>query len=294
MQMTMGYTSNILNKVDQSRLPISNNTHLTKREHYEWADAGKIGTFKMIDKKLLNIDGSYQRNEVSRDKTLEIARKWDWKLFGALSVVRRADGSLWVYDGGHRTRAAFKRDDITALPCMIHESHGLVEEATAFLGTNTMASNVTAIQKFRASLCAKEPIAVATQAILSQHGYNIANTAHSRCGTQAIGTLVRMVKQDRDLAARVFAVCTEIAEDGEQIPSATMRGLFHLAKRMAPKLDVLSNGHREALIRTGIRGIEGVIRQHMTRLGRGGELVAAQAIFEILNKGRKRRISWVD
>ena len=154
---------NILNKQCKALAPTFGNAaaSVSKREKFSWAEPCTPGTFLMIEKDALNIDGTYQREEVSKSKVLEIARDWDWKLLGTLSVIMRKDGTFWVVDGGHRCRASFFRDDIKELPCMVFEAEDEKTEAKAFVGTNTMKSSVSAYHKHRAAVKTGEPIAVA-------------------------------------------------------------------------------------------------------------------------------------
>jgi len=283
---------NILAKTDKSMAPNPTAGAVPKREKFAWTTESDPGAFMMVPKKDLNIDGTYQRGEVSKAKVLEIAKKWDWKLFGALSVVMREDGTLWVYDGGHRTRAAFYRDDIADLPCMVFEVKTRIDEAKAFVGANTMKSNVSAFHVYRASVKAKEPVALATQAILQKFGYEATQDGKKAFGFSAIATLKNLVAEDAKLAEKVFSVCAEIAVDGEQTPAGTFRGLFVLAKKLDGKVDILANGHKETLVKRGIAGIEAAIRREKHIAGQGGQLVEAKAILDLLNHGKRRKLHW--
>lgn len=283
---------NILVKKDKSMAPTPSAGAVPKREKFAWTTNSEPGEFVMVPKKDLNIDGSYQRGEVSKQKVLEIAKNWDWKLFGALSVVMRENGSLWVYDGGHRTRAAFYRDDISDLPCMVFEVKTMTDEAKAFVGANTMKSNVSAFHVYRASVKAKEPVALATKAVLEKFGYEATQDGKKPFGFSAISTLKKLVEEDARLAERVFSVCAEMAIDGEQTPAATLRGLFVLAKKLDGKADILANGHREKLKKEGIAGIEAAIRREKHIAGQGGQLVEAKALLDLLNKGKRRKLNW--
>lgn len=285
---------NILKKDDKSKAPTFGNQELSvsKRQKFSWASDSPAGTFCMIAKEDLNIDGTYQREQVSDEKVMGIARDWDWRLFGALSVIMREDGTLWVYDGGHRTRAAFLRDDIAELPCMVFECESIEEEAKAFVGTNTMKSAVSAYHKYRGGLRAKEPEALAVKAVLDKHGYKAVTSAGTNYGFSAINTLRRLLKDDAELAERVFALCADVADDGTPIPGEVLNGIFTCAKKLEGKADILKNGHREKLKVAGIAGIEMAIRREKHIVGRGGATIAAKAILDLLNKRKQRRLDF--
>lgn len=285
---------NILNKQSLALAPIPNGLFSPKREKYSWAEPCCPGAFLMIKKDDLNIDGSYQREEVSKAKVLEIARDWDWKLFGTLSVIMRRDGTLWVYDGGHRCRASFFRDDITELPCMVFSPVDEKTEAKAFIGANTMKSAVSAFHKHRAAVKTGEDIALAAQSILDKHGYIPMQWASKKYGFAAINALRSQVKVDRVLAEKVFSACANIAVNGEQISGEVLDAVFTCQKKLEGKADILTNGHLERLKRETLPGIEAAIRREKHIVGKGGVAISAKAILDVLNKGKQRRLSFVN
>lgn len=285
---------NILNKTNRSHAPVcgSLTNQTPKREKFSWSKPCDPGTFLLVRKEDLNIDGSYQREQVSESKVRTIAREWDWKLFGVLSVILRPDGTLWVYDGGHRCRAAFLRDDILDLPCMVFEVSDKVDEARAFLGSNLIKTFVSAYHKHRAAVITGEPIAIAAQAILNKYGYVTTCTA-SKTGFAAINTLRMLVKEDAEMAERVFAACVDIAGPNQDpISGDVLEGLFRCQKKLEGKADILTNGHLEKIKKETLAGTEAAMRRERHIVGRGGAVVSAKAILDILNKGKKRKLTW--
>lgn len=283
---------NILNKQCNAMAPTFGDAGapISKHKKFSWAEPCKPGVFLMIKKEDLNIDGSYQREEVSKLKVIEIARDWDWKLFGTLSVIMRKDGTFWVYDGGHRCRASFFRDDITELPCLVFEVEDEKTEAKAFIGTNTMKSVVSAYHKHRASVITNEPHAVAVQSILDKHGYFPSQGTSKKYGFMAINSLQSQVKEDRVLAEKVFSACASIAQDGEQISGEVLDAVFTCQKKLAGKADILTNGHLERMKRETLPGIEAAIRREKHIVGKGGATISAKALLDVLNKGKQRRL----
>ena len=245
----------------------------------------------MIRKEDLNIDGSYQRDEVTKAKVMEIARDWDWKLFGTLSVIRRADKSFWIYDGGHRCRASYFRDDILELPCMVFDASDEKTEAKAFLGANLMKSNVSAFHKHRAAVVIKDPIAVAVESIITKHGYYVCDGPASY-GFIAVHTLHTLVKDDAVLADRAFGVCSEIAKDGESFSGEVLSALFTCQKKLLGIADIFSDSHLDRLKNETIPGIDAAIRREKHIVGKGGAVVGAKAVLDVLKKKKKRRLSF--
>lgn len=286
---------NILDKSNKSAAPIPKTDKTSsKRVKFNWVSAGDPGVFMMINKGDLNLEGKYQRGGVfgiSKAKVLDIAREWDWKAFGVLAVIKRADGSLWVYDGGHRLRASFYRDDIEELPCMVFECNDLKEEAKAFVVTNTMVSNVSAFHLHRASVLAGEPLALAVEGVVEKYGYTPTD-AKKRGGFGAIGTLRSLVTLDAAMADKVFAACVRIAVDQEPISGEVLEAIFYCQQKLGSRADILEGEHLEKLIQEGLKGIQIAIRREKHIVGKGGTSVTAKAVLDLLNKGKRRKMSF--
>jgi len=283
---------NILNKQCNALAPNFGRTHAPtpKREKFSWAEPCSLGTFIMIKKQDLNIDGSYQRDQVSKSKVLDIARDWDWKLFGTLSVIMRKDMSFWVYDGGHRCRASFLRDDITELPCMVFQADDEKTEARAFVGANTMKSIVSAYHKHRAAVLTGEPVAVMAQSILEKNGYFAAQCSSTKYGFAAINALLSQVKEDAVLAEKVFTACAIIGQDGEPFSGELLDAMYVCQKKLEGKADIFKGEHIERLKTETLSGIESAIRREKHIAGKGGANICAKAVLDLLNKKRKRRL----
>jgi hypothetical protein len=286
---------NILDKQDRSKTPIFNGSGTTilkpKRDRWLWAKPGKPGIFLLIPKDQLNIEGEYQREQVSDAKVTDIARNWDWRLFGTISVVVRKDGSFWVFEGGHRTRAAFKRDDVNELPCMVFESESVSDEARAFVGANTMKSAVRAHQKHKAACVAGEPVAVATAKILEKYGYKASSAATSKYIFAAVECLTNAVRENPERAERVFGSLASIAIDGEPISRDVFQGVYEVVKATRETVDILSGRHLVRLKEIGLCGINKLIQREKTILDRGGPAVCRKAVLDLLNKGLSRKIT---
>lgn len=205
----------------------------------------------------------------------------------------RKDGSFWLYDGGHRCRASFYRDDITELPCMVFKAENEKTEAKAFIGTNTMQSVVSAYHKHRAAVLTEEPIAVVAQSIIEKNGYQPCHDAHKKYGFGAINTLHQQIKIDERLAEKCFAFCAAIAQDGEPFSGVVLDAIFICQKKLEGKADIFLKEYLDRLKRETITGIEAAIRRQKIIAGAGGSQIAAKGILDLLNKGKRNKISFV-
>lgn len=286
--------TNILDRSDRSLAPVpmrnGESMLIPKRNKNDWSNGGSPGRFCFINKKDLNIDGRYQRGQVSEVKVREIARNWDWILFGVILVVERSDGSFWVFDGGHRTRAAFYRDDIDLLPCMVYVVADLPDEAKAFLGKNTMVTNVNSVDKYKASVVANNEIALKASKMLAEIGVAVSYTAKQGKQIKCIKTLLAILERDELLAKRCLVFCFARSE-GTPISSHVLRGLFALCHHFSGSVDILEK-YGERLAKHNQREIDVRIRQMRAECGKGGEAVEALALMSLINKGLKHKLSW--
>lgn len=288
-----GASVNILSKTDKSLAPAPRGKATIKREKFDWSTGGAIGSFAWINKNDLNIDGRYQRDQCSEEKVREIARSWDWLLLGVISVIIRSDGTYWVFDGGHRTRAAFYRDDVKILPCMVHEIENVNDEAKAFVARNTMVSNVAAFDRFKASFCAAEPTAVKVESLLNEFGLTVVKGGVNKAGyISCIGAMQRIADEDYESAKKVLGFCIAIA--GEySVVGKVLVAMFALQQRFKDKFDIIDR-YREKLSKHSQREIEVKMNQFAVECGgKGGAVIGAKAILELINhKSKTNRLEW--
>ena len=284
--------NNILDKSDQSQLTLFNGKTTVSRTHkFSWTPGcGVEGTFMKINKRELGIDGRYQREAISRRKIVAIAKDWDWLWFGVISVVMRDDGSLWIFDGGHRVRAAMMRADIDELPCVVHMASDLKAEARAFIGVNTAKTSVSAISLHKAAVVSDDDIAKFAENLLDRHNYSVSDS-RGKGKFHAIATLRGLIKQDRALTEKVFRVCADIAQ-GAKIADGLLRGLFVLERRLSLQgQTVLSGQWFEKLRKAGIEVLGLEIQRKRAVIGKGGALVEASALLDIINHRRQNRFT---
>jgi hypothetical protein len=263
-----------------------------KREKFDWTTGGDRGDFAWVDKHQLNIDGRYQRDKQSEEKVLRIARDWDWLILGALSVILREDGTLWVFDGGHRTRASFYRDDVQELPCMVHSMDSLSDEAKAFVARNSMVTNVGTVDRFKAASCAGEPTAMKAQAMMDSLGLKLCKGGGVPNGLACIGLLQQCIAKDEYMARECLMFCQKLSNsDGTQIVGRIMVALFELQMHFKD-LDIIKS-YGEKLLRLGTKGIELKMNQYSVALnGRGGKTTNARCLMELCNYKARNRLEW--
>jgi hypothetical protein len=131
------------------------------------------------------VDHRYQR-ELDARRVDAMVRSFDPDLMGVPVISRRSDGSLVRIDGQHRLAAAIGagRGDIPVL-MEVHDDLSLQKEAELFLRLNGGRTAVRALDKFKARLEAKEPVALEIRTIIKAQNCTIA-TGSSRGVINAI------------------------------------------------------------------------------------------------------------
>lgn len=109
-------------------------------------------------------EDGYQREAVPGHAS-KIAAEFDWRLFGALDVVKRQDmgGRLEVADGGNRLRAAMLRGDVPDVPCIVHIANSKEEAAAIFTGINVNRRAISFAPLHKAMLMAQDHVHLLAQ-----------------------------------------------------------------------------------------------------------------------------------
>lgn len=270
---------------------------LSKRVARKWSDPGERLTYMTINKHLLHVDLDYQREQTSREKVLKIAREFNWSDFGTLTVGCRGlpedeSSKYWIIDGGHRWRAALNRDDIADLPCMVMLTEGVADEAMTFVRTNTLVSNVSAFHRLRALHTAKDPFALKVYEILDRHGYRVSKSKETKRSVRGVEFFMRAVAMDARSADRTLELCAYIAEPEESIPKSVMAGVYYLiSKESAVGADITTGAHREKLKMVGLANLAIATMREKHLVGKGGDRVDGNAILDVLNKGRRNKLT---
>lgn len=273
----------------KDKKPLPNGGEVVKEEVHEWPPLDGEGKFKWINKDELNIDHEYQRLNVSNDRVLAIAREFSWRACGVLLVMRRPDGTLWVYDGQHRLNAALKRTSIAKMPCLIFdvdEAGSKAEEADGFIRANKVRGPVAAFDAYRAGLVKKDAQCLAVRQIVEEMGYRIAkNSAHHT--VTCVQALLTEYGRDKDLMLRMFRLCVSLSA-GEPIIDRLFKGLCHLERYLERKGfgSLCEKPFMEKLQKAGAKGIDAAMTQRALEVQRGGDTVSADGVVhKILNKG---------
>ncbi len=249
------------------------------------------GEFRVLPKKALNIDHSYQRELIRHSRINRIASDWNFQKCGVLVVAQRPDGTYWVVDGQHRKLAADLLDHICELPCLVYQTDNATTEAALYLAYNTDRGRVMAFDKFKSELAAQDPIAMAVLEMVERSGYTISRGGH-RNTVQCPAALKKAVSIDAEAATVAWEFAVEIY-DGEPVVEKIFLA-FHFLERFLKRKDL--GTLRMAKYRDRIKdiGVDAIITEigrvvHYHGANHSGKAFA-EAIVRLLNAKRRNRI----
>jgi hypothetical protein len=183
--------------------------------------ANTEGMFKKIHKSSLNIDPRYQREKTALVSKI-VKEGWSWPRCGAINVSHREDGTLWVFDGGNRLRAANQLEQVTMLPCMIYDSDGYQEEAGTFTDVNSARVRVSGHDLQRSAVAAGSEAAIFVENLLRYSAER--NMTPGRCEKILRESLASTVK-GRNILRQIWPAVVNVHE-GAPLCGPILRGLY--------------------------------------------------------------------
>lgn len=254
---------------------------LSKVARYDWKVSGRPAEFSYIDKLELKIDEAYQRSTSAR-RILEMARNWDWVSCGAISVAMRGDGEWFVMDGQHRVQAAMKRVDIKQLPCLIFELENIGQEAKGFLSINTGRKPMSFVDRFKALIIAKDPIALEVAKLIAISGRQLSKTPRSTT-ISCIQTLMRAEQANKATLHRLWPLIVELAT-GHTIDADLVNAFVWLEEAL-PIESLANSKWASRILNVGIDAIRDGIRHSVLYRSKRTPLSCGVGLLNAINKG---------
>lgn len=185
--------------------------------------------YQWIDKSLLLTERGltgYQRTVSPHGRAVinKIKKNFLWPLFGALLVVRRKDGDLFVVDGGHRLDAVKEMESITGVPCLICHVDTVSEEAAIFRRFNADRRQLTQFDEFRPAIIEGDKIALVVADICKAAGR--APGPKNTATTVSFLTRLRKSAAANETATRAVFGLLSFMSKGQQIDRRSFEVLF--------------------------------------------------------------------
>lgn len=162
-------------------------------------DPGEVPELDWIDKNLIDVDPTYQR-ELDEARVQRILEWFDWRSFGALVLTRTEGGRYNTPDGQHRLEAAKRHPKVSQVPAVIVKAEGTAGEAEVFVGINKDRRNVSVLQLFWAQIAAgemdaKRVVDIARRAGVTVCRYPASKGEYHDGDTVAVGSIDGLIKK---------------------------------------------------------------------------------------------------
>lgn len=257
----------------------------------------KPGVFMMIPVGELKVDTEYQR-PLTGNRVDLIAKDWNWVACACITVALRGAGSgdYYVIEGQHRVAGA-KRAGIKELPCMVFESITHVDEAQGFLDSNTARRAMSVVDRYRALLVVKDPVALRVKELLAQAG-RTPGMAGGQGGksrpsaareVSCLDYMMTAVAIDDATLTRLWPMVIEFCE-GRLIAKNILQGLFYL-ERYLVNTSLTERHWRRRLMQIGYDTVHKNIVETIAFEGKGGQATCAKGILRALNRGLQKKLS---
>lgn len=157
------------------------------------------GTFELVDPHLILIDHLYQRGEKS-SLIDAIAQNPKWEAFGVITCfVRERDlngkkqRTFYAVDGQQRLRGVMQSEaPPKTVPVVYYVVNDVADEAQVFVRINEYRKSLSALEKHKGKIVAKDPAAVAIERAVELAGFTVGNPSskmHDSRTLPAVGSL---------------------------------------------------------------------------------------------------------
>lgn len=131
-------------------------------------DEDHRGELRWLPTSALFVPEEYQRTLIE-DHSRQIAREFDWLVFGTLVASDRGDGTYAIVDGQNRCRGAVLRG-IPEVPCMVHRFQSIAQEARTYDLLNSRRRPVSVWCRQKSELYQGDPVAEAAKLFMDTIG----------------------------------------------------------------------------------------------------------------------------
>ena len=259
-----------------------------KTQFYIGLKSNSPGQLKWIDKKQIVVCPDYQRSKPSPNTIKSIRKNWNWLAFGALMVAER-DGVFYVVDGQHRLLAAMQEPGVQQVPCVVYPTHSIAIEAKSFLEANTSRVAVSAIDKYKAALAAKEHWAINMQLMLEELDIVLVENPKEFRQTCVVSAITRQIKVNVSFCQNALSVAIDATKsENSPIKETIFAGLCYLEHNLQ------AGSITDARFRSKVATI-GATAQHRAAvntavsLESGGNTSWGRGILNLVNKGAKNK-----
>jgi len=185
-------------------------------------------TLEMIEIGALSIDVRYQRT-IKEPTIRKLLKVFDESCVKVISVSRRSDGSMWVYDGMHSLELC-KRMGHEHVACKVVNGDSVKESKWFDLLNGPGATKASPSARQKAQEHYGDPVAVEARTLLDAYGLEIA-TGGGRIGaTSAINQIKEYLQSDKSRLIRAMDMIDHLwSEQPDAWTHVMVRGAYEVA-----------------------------------------------------------------
>ncbi len=203
----------------------------------------KTAQLAFVNVNEVKVDESYQR-PLEEKRIQKVIKAFERGASKAISVSRRIDGSLYVYDGNH-TLNIYKLMGIELVPAVIVDGDQKKEAQWFTLMNGAGTTKATARQSHKAAVVGCDETAKEVQRLLDKHGVSLASGGVHIGATNAIGTIRGWAKADAPRLDRAMACIGRLwAKEEGAWTQVVMRAMWDVAS-VESMLDLIEKGARK-------------------------------------------------
>jgi hypothetical protein len=189
------------------------------------------GTFELVDPKAIVVDHAYQRDK-KNSLIQAIAQAPSWEAFGAPVCFKRSNGMLYCADGQQRILGVLASEEppLRVPVVWFPVNGGTSTEAAVFVRINEYRKALSAIEKHKGKIVAKDPAALGIERALETAGFSLhtANDAsHNPRNIQAVagvGVIYNRMGED-GLVQTLLVVRDAFPDDAMGVSTHILRGV---------------------------------------------------------------------
>lgn len=194
---------------------------------------GYTGTFELVDLNTIIVDHRYQR-ELKPALVAAIATDPRWELFGVPVLFKRGNGMLYVADGQQRiTGLKQSQSPPKKIPAVWFPVTGLDDEAAAFVQINEFRKSLTALEKHKGKIVAKDPSTLAIERAADTVGVTIGGGTGGSADARTVTAVAALYQVYNDLGeeglVQTLVVCRDaFADDSGAFGASILRGVAEI------------------------------------------------------------------
>jgi hypothetical protein len=177
----------------------------------------------------------------------------------------------------------------------VFESVSHVDEAQGFLDTNTSRKAMSVIDRYRALLVVRDPVALKVQALLARAGREASSGGGSNAKTAdgrrilCLDYVMSAVSIDEETLEKIWPLVIDVC-DGRLITKRILQGLFY-TERFLVNTSLLERHWRRRLLQIGYDGIIKSIDETCAFEGKTGSAVCAAGVLRAVNRGLRNKLT---